>query len=63
MATNSSVLTCRIPWTEEPGELQSMGLKEWNKTELLTHTHSMCNLQSQINLEQNPCSILLAVQP
>ena len=25
MATHSSVLTWRIPWTEEPGGLQSMG--------------------------------------
>ena len=25
MATHSSVLTRRIPWTEEPGRLQSMG--------------------------------------
>ena len=25
MATNSSILAWRIPWTEEPGELQSMG--------------------------------------
>ena len=25
MATHSSILTCRIPWTEEPGGLQSMG--------------------------------------
>ena len=25
MATNSSVLAWRIPWTEEPGGLQSMG--------------------------------------
>ena len=25
MATNSSTLTWRIPWTEEPGRLQSMG--------------------------------------
>ena len=24
MATHSSVLAWRIPWTEEPGELQSM---------------------------------------
>ena len=24
-ATHSSVLTWRIPWTEEPGQLQSMG--------------------------------------
>ena len=25
MATRSSILTWRIPWTEEPGRLQSMG--------------------------------------
>ena len=28
MATHSSVLAWRIPWTEEPGRLQSVGLKE-----------------------------------
>ena len=27
MATHSSVLTWRIPWTEEPGGLQSMWLQ------------------------------------
>ena len=26
-ATHSSILTWRIPWTEEPGGLQSMGLQ------------------------------------
>ena len=25
MATYSSILACRIPWTEEPGGLQSIG--------------------------------------
>ena len=25
MATHSSILAGRIPWTEEPGRLQSMG--------------------------------------
>ena len=25
MATHSSILAWRIPWTEEPGELQSIG--------------------------------------
>ena len=25
MPTHSSILACRIPWTEEPGRLQSMG--------------------------------------
>ena len=26
MATHSNILAWRIPWTEEPGALQSMGL-------------------------------------
>ena len=25
MATHSNILAWRIPWTEEPGELQSLG--------------------------------------
>ena len=28
MATHSSVLAWRIPWTEEPGRLLSMGLQK-----------------------------------
>ena len=28
MATHSSILAWEIPWTEEPGKLQSMGLQE-----------------------------------
>ena len=27
MATHSSILAWKIPWTEEPGKLQSMGLQ------------------------------------
>ena len=27
MATHSSILASEIPWTEEPGRLQSMGLQ------------------------------------
>ena len=29
MATHSSILAWRIPWTEEPGGLQSMGSQSW----------------------------------
>ena len=32
MTTHSSILTWEIPWTEEPGGLQFMGLKEWDTT-------------------------------
>ena len=28
MATHSGILARRIPWTEEPGRLQSMGLQK-----------------------------------
>ena len=35
-ATHSSILAWRIPWTEKPGEIQSMGLTESDTTEGLT---------------------------
>ena len=38
MATHTSILAWRIPWTEEPGGLQSIGLQR-DMTERLTHTH------------------------
>ena len=31
MATHSSVLAWRIPWTEEPGGLQSTGTQSWTQ--------------------------------
>ena len=33
MATHSSILAWRMPWTEEPGGLQSMGSQELDTTE------------------------------
>ena len=33
MATYSSILAWRIPWTEEPGRLWSIGSKEWDTIE------------------------------
>ena len=36
MATHSSILAWRIPWTEEPGRLQSMGLQRvWTQLSFL----------------------------
>ena len=32
MATHSSILALEIPWTEEPGGLQSMGLQKSQTT-------------------------------
>ena len=31
MATHSSILDWRIPWTEEPGGLRSMGSQSWTR--------------------------------
>ena len=31
MATHSSILALEIPWTEEPGGLQSMGSQNWTQ--------------------------------
>ena len=37
MATNSSILACRVPWTEEPGELQSMGSQRLRHDRVTKH--------------------------
>ena len=39
-ATHPSTLAWRIPWTEEPGGLQTMGSKESVATERLTFSLS-----------------------
>ena len=41
MATHSSTLAWRIPWTEEPGGLQSIGLKESDTPEVTAHAQEM----------------------
>ena len=38
MATHSSTLAWKIPWTEEPGRLQSMGSQKLDMTERLHFT-------------------------
>ena len=46
MATHSSILAWRIPWTEETGRLQSMGSQKsqtWLK-QLSMHTHSQLGI-------------------
>jgi len=37
IATHSSILAWRIPWTEEPGRLQSMGFQGSDTTYQLNH--------------------------
>ena len=46
IATHSSTLAWRIPWTEEPGRLQSMGSQRVSQTrlkQLSMHTHLSIN--------------------
>ena len=44
MATHSTILTWRIPWTEEPGMLQFMGLQidrhDWEMFTFHTYIYS-----------------------
>ena len=37
MAIHASILAWKIPWTEEPGGLESMGLQESDTTQRLNH--------------------------
>ena len=41
MASHSSTFAWKIPWTEEPGGLQSMGSLESNRTERLPSPFSL----------------------
>ena len=45
MATHSSIFAQDIPWTEEPGELQSMGLS-WTQLSNKTTTTTTMNIKS-----------------
>ena len=38
MATHSSILAWRIPWTEEPSGLEFMGLQSWTQLSNSAHT-------------------------
>ena len=42
MATHSSILAWRIPWTEEPGRLQSRGSQELDTIDKLNHCVCVC---------------------
>ena len=49
MAIHSSILAWRIPWTEDPGRLQSMGSQRIGQ-DLVTITHSYLLRASQVAL-------------
>ena len=57
MATHSSTLAWRIPWTEEPGRLQSKGSLESDMTERL-HFHFSLSFIGDGNGNPLQCSCL-----
>ena len=57
MAPDSSTLAWKIPWTEEPGGLQSMGSLELDMTERL-HFHFSLSCIGEGNGNPLQCSCL-----
>ena len=57
MAPHSSALAWKIPWTEEPGGLRSMGSLESDTTERL-HFHFSLSCIGEGNGNQFQCSCL-----
>ena len=57
MATHSSTIAWKIPWTEEPGRLQSMGSLELDTTERL-HFHFSLSCIGEGNDNPLQCSCL-----
>ena len=57
MAPHSSTLAWKIPWTEKPGKLQSMGSQESDMTDRF---HSLSFLQKEQvsnNAEKHICNL------
>ena len=48
MATHSSILVWRIPWTGEPAGLQSMGSQRAGHNQAPEHTHSILRNRDRI---------------
>ena len=55
MATHPSILAWRIPWSEEPGRLQSTGLKEADTTEATEHAHMRSTLRCGVEWRSRGC--------
>ena len=53
MATHASILAGTIPWTEEPGRLQSKGLQRGRHNGATKHTHTLHTTQLK-SLEEKP---------
>ena len=50
MATHSSILTWKIPWTEEPGGLQSLGLQRVRHNCVCMHAQTKTLVEGRASL-------------
>ena len=48
MATHSSTLAWKIPWTDKPGRLQSMGSQSWTRLSDFTFTFHFHALEKEM---------------
>ena len=51
MATHSSILALEVPWTVEPGRLQSMGLQKKIRYNLATKQNTIVSIMDQAGKE------------
>ena len=51
MATRSSILAWKIPWTEEPGGLQTVVLQRVRQDWVTEHTHTVQSLHHEVNIQ------------
>ena len=58
MTTHSSILTWRVPWTKEPGRLQSMGVAKSQKPLSDYHSLTECRLNLEHHHESVICSVV-----
>ena len=57
MTAHSSILACRIPWTEESGGLQSTGSRSQTRLKWL-HTHTHIHKIILLSSVQSSCSVM-----
>ena len=72
-ATLFHIFAWRVPWTEEPGELQSIGSQrvghDWKRLSgsmhacACTHTHTHTHTHTQAPWDQGPCLFCLPFYP
>ena len=48
VATHSSILAWGVPWTEEPGGLQSMGLPKGKKLDMTSQQHKVSGQNGEV---------------